>query len=71
MAGQEHLVQIVDDDHASRRALKVILEGDGFVVLTSDTCMAAEREAALRPPGGLPVGNVKGRLPNGFSHTHV
>ncbi len=55
MPGQEHLVQIVDDDHASRRALKVILEGDGFVVLTSDTCMAAEREAALRPPDLLIV----------------
>jgi CheY-like chemotaxis protein len=55
MPGQEHLVQIVDDDHASRRALKVILEADGFVVLTSHTCMAAEREAALRPPDLLIV----------------
>lgn len=55
MAGREHLVQIVDDDQGSLRALKVILEADGFDVLTSDTCMAAEREAALRPPDVLIV----------------
>jgi two-component system KDP operon response regulator KdpE len=55
MALRNHLVQIVDDDHASQRALRLILEAEGFGVLTSDTCMAAEREAALRPPDALIV----------------
>jgi hypothetical protein len=33
-------VQIVADDPASQRVLRVMLEADGFRVVTSDTCMA-------------------------------
>ena len=50
MALRNHLVQIVDDDHASQRALRRILEGDSFRVVTSDTCTGGELEAAARPP---------------------
>jgi two-component system KDP operon response regulator KdpE len=45
-----HVVQVVDDDHGSQRMLKVVLEADGFSVVTSDTCAGGEREAISRPP---------------------
>jgi two-component system KDP operon response regulator KdpE len=50
MARRNHLVQVVDDDHASQRFLRVVLEADGFSVVTSDTCMGGELEATSRPP---------------------
>jgi two-component system KDP operon response regulator KdpE len=55
MMSRKHLVQIVDDDHASQRVLRVLLEADGFRVVTSDTCMGGEREAASRPPDAMIV----------------
>jgi two-component system KDP operon response regulator KdpE len=50
MAPRNHLVQVVDDDQASQRSLRQLLEGDRFLVVTSDTCMDGELEAASRPP---------------------
>jgi len=55
MTRRNHLVQIVDDDHASQRVLRVMLEADGFRVMTSDTCMGGEREATSRPPDAMIV----------------
>jgi two-component system KDP operon response regulator KdpE len=55
MALRNHLVQIVDDDHGSQRALRVVLEADGFAVVTSDTCAGGELEATLRPPDVMMV----------------
>jgi two-component system KDP operon response regulator KdpE len=50
MARRNHLVQIADADYALQRALRVMLEVDGFRVVTSDTCAGGEVEAASRPP---------------------
>lgn len=55
MTLRKHLVQIVDDDHASQRALRGMLEANDFRVVTSDTCMVGEREAASRPPDAMIV----------------
>jgi two-component system, OmpR family, KDP operon response regulator KdpE len=55
MMSRNHLVLIVDDDHASQRVLRVMLEADGFRVVTSATCMGGEREAASRPPDAMIV----------------
>ena len=56
MARRKHLVQIVDDDAASQRVLRVMLEADGFRVVTSDICMGGELEATSRPPDAMIVG---------------
>jgi two-component system, OmpR family, KDP operon response regulator KdpE len=55
MTLRKHLVQIVDDDSASQRVLRAMLEANGFRVVTSDTCMGGEREAASRPPDAMIV----------------
>jgi two-component system, OmpR family, KDP operon response regulator KdpE len=55
MTRRKHLVQIVDDDRVSQRVLRVVLEADGFRVVTSDTCMGGERQAASRPPDAMIV----------------
>jgi two-component system KDP operon response regulator KdpE len=62
MAPRNHLVQIVDDDDASQRLLRVVLEADGFSVVTSDTCVGGELEATSRPPDVMIVRTgVRGR----------
>ena len=55
MALRNHLVQIVDDDHGSQRILRVVLEADGFGVVTYDTCAGGELEAITRPPDVMMV----------------
>jgi two-component system KDP operon response regulator KdpE len=55
MALRKHLVQIVDDDPASRRAVRATLEAGGFRVVTFDTFMGGERAAASRPPDAMIV----------------
>ncbi len=55
MAPRNHLVQIVDDDRGSQRILRMVLEADGFCVVTSDTCAGGELEATSRPPDVMMV----------------
>jgi two-component system, OmpR family, KDP operon response regulator KdpE len=55
MAQGKHLVQLVDEEPASQRVLRMLLEADGFRVVTSDNCLDGEREAASRPPDAMIV----------------
>jgi two-component system KDP operon response regulator KdpE len=55
MALPNHLVQIVDHDQGSQRSLRVVLEADGFGVVTSNTCAGGELEATSRPPDVMMV----------------
>jgi two-component system KDP operon response regulator KdpE len=52
MTQRKHLVQVVDDDRASQRGLRVMLEADGFRIVTSDTSTGGEL-AASRPPDAM------------------
>jgi two-component system KDP operon response regulator KdpE len=52
MTQRTHLVQVVDDDRASQRGLRVMLEADGFRIVTSDTSTGGEL-AASRPPDAM------------------
>jgi two-component system KDP operon response regulator KdpE len=52
MTQRKHLVQVVDDDRASQRGVRVMLEADGFRIVTSDTSTGGEL-AASRPPDAM------------------
>jgi DNA-binding response OmpR family regulator len=45
-----HLAQVVEDDRAAQKILRMLLQADGFRVVVSDCCVRGEQDARLRPP---------------------